>query len=317
MTAPARELAANFAGSVLDGAVNASTTSIDVVDGSLFPVTGNFRIIIDSEIILVIARSSNTLTVVRAQEGTTGASHSSGADVTHVITSGGIEKLQFDSHRLWGYSRPLNKLVADDGSTIIALSDFAWVNQDSALATDQAGTILMEVVPEATVELRLLVRNAPSTPYSYIAAFQCCMIADPADGEVPNFGLVFYESGTGKGTYLAYLNQGQVTEGLGSHTLHISNVTSPASSMVSSLIRTDNAFAGLPSTIVWMKMEDNGTNLKYYIGTDSESWVELASVGRTSYMAGGPDMIGWYGAYNNASANNMRCLARLLHWSRE
>jgi hypothetical protein len=82
----AREQFANNAQDTLDGAIDASQTTLDLNDASEFPSAGNFRIKIDSEIMLATARSTNTLTVVRGIEGTSGASHGNGTGVHHILT---------------------------------------------------------------------------------------------------------------------------------------------------------------------------------------------------------------------------------------
>ena len=65
-----REEFVNNAQTTLNGAISDSDTSIVVTDGSVFPTHGDFRLLIESELVLCTARSTNTLTVVRAQEGT-------------------------------------------------------------------------------------------------------------------------------------------------------------------------------------------------------------------------------------------------------
>lgn len=75
---------ANNAKTTLNGAHNSSTTTITVVDGSVFPTLGAgdyFYMTLEdtslnNEIVKVTARSTNTLTVVRAQNGTTAKSFS-------------------------------------------------------------------------------------------------------------------------------------------------------------------------------------------------------------------------------------------------
>ena len=52
-----REQFVNSASATLNGAINASTTSVVVNDGTPFPTTGDYRILIDDEIMLVTARS--------------------------------------------------------------------------------------------------------------------------------------------------------------------------------------------------------------------------------------------------------------------
>lgn len=71
--------------------VTGGDTSFVVTDGACFPSSGNFRIIIGSEIILVGARSGNTFSALtRHAEGSSAASHADGAAVTHIITAGAI-----------------------------------------------------------------------------------------------------------------------------------------------------------------------------------------------------------------------------------
>jgi len=65
----------------LDGNITSSATEIDLVDGSSFPTQGVVKI--DNEIIFFVGRDGNTLqNCTRGQQGTTAASHTSGADVS-------------------------------------------------------------------------------------------------------------------------------------------------------------------------------------------------------------------------------------------
>ena len=84
---PRYERFVNNSQTTLDGAINASVTTVTVADanGSGYPLVGDFRILVDSEAMHVTARSGNDLTVVRGVDGTTAASHSDEAPV-NVIT---------------------------------------------------------------------------------------------------------------------------------------------------------------------------------------------------------------------------------------
>ncbi len=88
----------NNAKTTLASGINSSVTSITVNDGSLLPsLSGSdffFATIDDgtnNEIVKVTARSSNTLTVVRAQDNTTAQSFSSGAVIELRLTAGILE----------------------------------------------------------------------------------------------------------------------------------------------------------------------------------------------------------------------------------
>lgn len=78
----------------LNGGINSSVTSITVTSSSAFPASpSQFRIIIDSEIMLVTYVNGTTWTVERGVESTTPASHSNGAIVTHILTKESLNKL--------------------------------------------------------------------------------------------------------------------------------------------------------------------------------------------------------------------------------
>ena len=62
-------------------------------EGARFPTT-NFHITIESEIILCSSRTGDTLTIVRAQEGTSAAEHVAGLDVEQRITAEYLTELQ-------------------------------------------------------------------------------------------------------------------------------------------------------------------------------------------------------------------------------
>lgn len=86
-------LVSNRATTTLNGSINNSTTSIVVADGSVFPAS-DFFITIDSEILFCSARTGNTLTVTRGQQGTGAAAHVSGDTVAMNMTAGHYETLR-------------------------------------------------------------------------------------------------------------------------------------------------------------------------------------------------------------------------------
>ena len=85
----------NNAKTTFSSGINDSATSISVVDGSVFPSLGAGEVCfvtfddgVNNEIVKVTAISSNTLTVVRAQESTSARSFSAGDDVELRLTAG-------------------------------------------------------------------------------------------------------------------------------------------------------------------------------------------------------------------------------------
>src|SRR5690606_35114137 len=89
----ARLKAANNAQSLLSANITASATSLTVADGSVFPEPP-FLITIDDEIIEVGTKTGNTFSgLLRGQEGTVAAPHSSGAIVENRMTAGSYNEL--------------------------------------------------------------------------------------------------------------------------------------------------------------------------------------------------------------------------------
>lgn len=143
-----REYAGGAKRTQLVGDITAASTTFTVADATSWPTgaVGPFAIALNlgragEEKVLVQSRSGNTLTVAtggRGYDGTTAATHQSGADVDHVLTAIDIreatsvttaEGTAYNSARLGGISAPLYLLTSDanaaypslaGGSTIIA-----------------------------------------------------------------------------------------------------------------------------------------------------------------------------------------------------
>jgi hypothetical protein len=88
---------ANNAQSTLAAAIGAADLTLTVADATAFPSQPQFRILIDSEILLVTAVAGNTFTVTRAAEAVAGvqaaSAHLAHTYVTHVITAGALGNL--------------------------------------------------------------------------------------------------------------------------------------------------------------------------------------------------------------------------------
>jgi hypothetical protein len=78
-------VASHQATSTLNGAINSSVTSVVVATGQGSRFAVNNLVIVDSEKMRISAISTDTLTVVRGVEGSTAASHSSGATISNAI----------------------------------------------------------------------------------------------------------------------------------------------------------------------------------------------------------------------------------------
>ena len=294
MAVPKREQLTNDAVTTLNGAINNSVTTITVVSGAVFSSVGNFRIRIEDEIMIVTARSTNDLTVIRGQEGTSAASHVDTSTVTHVLTAGGLTRWAQDNDPLFGYasSPPLGKIMNDAGTTPLVVSDFTWVNQGGATATDQDGTILLHAPTAAGENIRALTLSAPSAPYVYIAAIQGLGIREG----IPNFGISFRQSSSGKFVMMHVIVDGSACKRLAVYRM------ASATSFNSTVFGPESLMH--VGKYLWLKIEDDNTNIKFYYGFDGIEWIQIYSESRTAYLlTTGPNQIGF--EVNNQGSTNI------------
>lgn len=125
----------NLAQSTLAVDVNNSTTTLIVAIADLFPLTGEFRIIIDSELMKVTNVTGTTFTVVRGTEDTTAVAHTAGAKVTHVLTA---EALTTAFQRTNASLTAIAALSTADGNVIVG-NGATWVAESGNTARTSLG----------------------------------------------------------------------------------------------------------------------------------------------------------------------------------
>ena len=277
-----RERLANGAETTLNGAITSVATSLIVASASKFPTEGDFRIIIDSELILVTVVAGNTFTIVRSIESTSAASHSNGVDVAQVVTEANMKRLIEESIDPFAFLRPAYR-VQDTNGDFLTASDFTWVNQGTATRLDQGSSIITITDDDSVGQnIRALVRSAPSTPYTITAAILRSLVAD-SGSTGPLAGICFRENSTDD--FLTLLNQPGNADSL--RILKYASVTSVPSLGL-------NLEAGVLSLPFWMKMEDDGTNVKFHVSQDGFNFTQVYSALRGDDFTGsGPDEVGF------------------------
>ena len=108
----------NDPGTTLSAAITSTgATSLTVTSSTGYPSTGNFRIRIDSELMLVTGVSGTTWTVTRGIESTTAAVHSNGALVYHVLTSGALAAIRANQSQVGATASLPSTTVAYQGDS--------------------------------------------------------------------------------------------------------------------------------------------------------------------------------------------------------
>ena len=123
-----RMRAVNDYTSTISAGINASVTSISVASATGLPSEGDFYLSIDEEIVLVTHISGTTLTVIRGQEDTTAANHSSGANIDGIATAGYFEKAANEQRGI--LALPYGRITRWDGSSLshLTASNFTLYN---------------------------------------------------------------------------------------------------------------------------------------------------------------------------------------------
>lgn len=297
-----RERFANDAQSTLAAGISDTDTTLTVADGSTYPSEGDFRLRIDDELLLATARSGNMLTVTRAIEGTTAASHSAGAVAPQILTLDGIRQYGRDNVPGFDGSRPPLRIMDSSGNTLTS-ADFSIVNQSSAAISDVDGAILLRRPSTSGQSFTLLARSQPTPPATLTIAMRCCWPSAVASARVMG-AIGLRESATGK-LLLCSLERTS-SGGVGFSVFGYSNPTAEGPTRLNPQV----SLALMPE--IWLQLSDNGTNVTFSASDDGQSWVALYSQPRTDDFTTAPDQWVWGMSANSTSRD---CTSRLVHWS--
>ena len=274
-----REQLLNDASTTINGTINDTVTTITVTDGSIFPADGDYRLLIEAEIVLVTARSTNDLTVVRGVDGTTATSHTDTTGIGTILTAGAIDQHMDDVTA--GYSdRYPFRILDEDGNTLTS-SDFTWVNQSTATVSDDDwGGITMTTDTLSGDNMRILKRAAPSGAWTMT---MFCL-----------FGPGYNNGGGASSSYISALVRESDTGKLGVIEARIggSYLTRRYNSPTS--YNSQQAIMDFGSDRTWFQIEDDTTNLYFRCSSDGINFFETASYARATFMTdAGPDEIGF------------------------
>lgn len=304
---PNFEQISNGAISNLDAAIDASTTSLDVVSALDFPTVGNFPIIVGSEIMLVTAVSGNTFTVTRGTEGSTAAAHNQNARVRGVLTTRSVSQLIEDKIPLAATSAglPLYRMTSSAGASLNS-SSFTWVNQGTATVSNLPfGGLSFTIPRSAGIDVRGMVRTAPSTPYTITAMVtHTAGLVRATANDFPWIGIGFRESATSKFTPIRQWPEPAVS------VLNYTNETTTSTVVYESIVAYE-------PTRQYLQIEDDGTNLYWRRSNNGIHWIELATALRGAHFTTAPDQVGVFihGRWGTATGSNTNHVGNLLHWS--
>lgn len=285
----------NFATTQLNGAISNSDTSIVVDNGGVFPASGDFYVLIESEIILVTARSSNTLTVTRGQDGTTAASHADDSLIKLTLSRAAIEAYFGERIQSGGYaSRPstarkgwqyfandVNLAWDYDGTNWnlihpcfvpyanrVNLSSWTAVNLGTSTWTDINGVMSVQVPAGTTSNIRLYHKSLPTPPFKLNTIIYPC----PMVIQFTSAGFGFYNTTDTK----SYLN-------------HVQTDNNGQQCAVDRY-NSNTSFQGLAIRMqhwggpIWLQLEDDNTNWYFRHSYNGKQYQLQFSVARNTHV---------------------------------
>jgi hypothetical protein len=306
-----KERLVNNAATTLSGGINSSVTSMTVVSGTGFPTEGDFRVVIDQEIILVTARAGNTMTIVRGQENSTGATHGNTAAVTAIVTQGGIDKWITDHVDPYAFVKNPSRLVDEAGVTLTS-ADFTILNEGTGSITDDAsGAISVAFESRTFPDMVVYHKAAPSTPYT--------VTSHVMHGHSDTMGTLFNSVVVGdnpRGVGFREASSGKL----------IFVVTQPGAHMYAKQMADESDETGINYSLgpnppwqmscrpdYWLQIEDDGTDIFFRVSANGFNWNVIQTELRGAWFDTGPDQI-FFGGGSEGDANEVM---RILSWHEE
>lgn len=226
--------------------------------------------------------------LIRGATGAFGSEPSNPVAGDLYLPNNGMTAEQY-SGSAWANWGPLYPFTKPD-----AVANWTWVNQGSATATDEKGTIPLIVPAGAGNNVRGLFKTAPATPWTVTACFSMLL----ASNSTPSAGLYFRQSSDGK--LAAWL----FTQSAGTQILLSGKYTNATTYSAN----YTTAQVGAPSCqTMWLQIADNGTNRICSWSPNGLDWVAIHTVGRTDFLTADQ-----YGFAANAVNATFGITSRLL-----
>ncbi len=251
-------------------------TTLTVASAATFPSSGQFRVLVEDEIMLVTDVSGTTFTVTRGHEDTTAVTHASSAPVALVLTAGSISEYirDFANPQLGGH--PAYTLT-DKSGNVLTKSSFTEQNFGSATATDTVGGgILFEKDSQASSDsVSLLTKAAPSgSTWKVTAAFAPNLLTD--NGDFPTMGLVVQDdSDTDFYFFQQYCSNGP-------QQLIVQHIDGPTAGVNATIDDIRYWSGGCPYT--WLQIELEATDLVFRISSDGVNFIEFCRDGKNDLL---------------------------------
>lgn len=278
----------NSGSTTLAAEATSGSGTISVTSATPFPTTGYFRLLLSgTEEVLVKSISGTTFTL----NANLSSTHSNGATVELVASSSGLDQAFKEAFGFPGSDVPFNRILS--GATTKVAADFTWLNQGTATCTDaDDGGLNMTLPSEANHQIRGKYITAPATPWT-LTAF-CQLGPGMAIGASGTYMGVFCREASSSKLYFLPLAVGTSAA---ARTIGLWRMTNETTFSANVDTGYDNIVGG-----IWMRLTDDGTDIKASYSTDGVNYLELFTDGRASFFTSGPDQVGFGGSSGSGAA---------------
>jgi hypothetical protein len=333
----ATEKFSNNASTTLTQAVLVSDTVIHVNSIGTFPSTPQYRIVIDSELMVVTAVAGSPgnylLTVTRGAENTTAASHTNSTVVNHIYTAGAMNQAISDNFQIgtvgnFNTNFPLPEkqgrlFVPTDGffayhdnaSTWTAFGPifpinppplgnyFTGINLNLPIYQENNGTLFVGV--DGAGHFNRWVTTLPSTPYTVTMALT--PLVPTWAGDYPAGGLLLRDGlSPGNGHNIHFEYQYRSDSGIWHfrYGRYCNDVGSACYQGEPFVYR-----APMMGTLIWIRIKDTGTTRSFLYSTNGQHWLEMYSEATNTYIT--PTQAGFaVGTHSSVFRSSMT----IFHW---
>ena len=274
-------------------------STITVINAVDFPTEGNFRIMVDTEIMLVTAVSTNIFTVTRGVDGTAAFDHVAGSQVMAIVTRDSISQMIAEHTQVLEVP-PFR--IADSSGNILTSADFTTQNAGTLTVTDDlSGPITLGQPGQPSNAIAKILRTAPAAPYEIVGAYKLnVMSASASPGGT--YGPVFRRSSADEILLWRHAPCDILSQRW--------RVNHYLGDVFQSGITNLSRFEPSQSGVVWFKLIDDNVNLEMWLSNDGINWTLMYQAGRTVTLGSAPDQIGI--TINNVSSKSG--FVHLLAW---
>lgn len=295
------ETYSNSGSTTLSGTITAGAASLVVNSAATFPLAPQFRILVDSEYMLVTSLVGTTFNITRGIEGSVAASHSDGAVITQVLTSGGlvgvagsvnlsdkvsnlpstgvIGRLFVPTDASYVYQEQSSgwsaygPVIPNLSSPFPALSNWTPISFDAGSTSGQIGGVLRVFAdPNAGSNGRIIAMSAPTTGYTITAL----ILPELAQAQFASCGIGWRDSATDKQALIHYTGNTagydlQASYALNSTSYFAAHYVSSLSAMVNMVKPT------------WFRIQDDGINRTVSYSFNGYTFTQLDQRARNYY----------------------------------